>query len=121
MSMLIYHCRNYHNIMNECFPFGDLTYKYKKGIPYATIVVIKGLILYKYQIGVAICNPKDRFNKKMGVKIALGRAQKTTFEIERPMIPNYQVVNCKGKVVNMIDDLLSHLKRMEMRAQRYFK
>jgi AraC-like DNA-binding protein len=32
---------------------------------------------YQEEVGVAFCSKKDKFNKKLGLRIALGRASKT--------------------------------------------
>lgn len=64
------------------------------GRPIGTIVKKDGLI------GVAICSPNDLFNKKMGVHIAAGRAEKIMFSFES--IPNRTVV-FNGKTMNLVD------------------
>lgn len=45
----------------------------KKRIPYGVVVAVKDGD-QGYQIGFSLCNKKDRFNKKMALKIAIGRA-----------------------------------------------
>ena len=42
-----------------------------KGKPFGVVVAID-----KETIGYSICNPKDRWNKKRGIEIAVGRAMK---------------------------------------------
>lgn len=50
----------------------------KKRIPHGVIVAIKSPegSSTPFVCGYSICNKKDRFNKKMALKIALGRAEK---------------------------------------------
>ena len=43
-----------------------------KGKPFGVVVAID-----KETIGYSICNPKDRWNKKRGIEIAVGRAMKS--------------------------------------------
>lgn len=45
----------------------------KKRIPYGVIVAVKDED-QGYRIGFSLCNKKDHFNKKMALKIAIGRA-----------------------------------------------
>ena len=44
----------------------------KKRIPYGVLVAIKDD--NGYRVGYSLCNKKDRFNKAMALKIAIGRA-----------------------------------------------
>lgn len=53
-------------------------------VPFATIVAID-----EHNVGVAICNTKDNFNRKRGVKIAEGRAMFR--DINNSAIPNRYV------------------------------
>ena len=50
--------------------------------PYGVVVVNE-----KGQFGFAICNPKDRFSKKLALKIAFGRAEKdkASFRVPKGM------------------------------------
>lgn len=43
----------------------------KKNVPYGVIVGVK--IEEGFGVGYSLCNKKDRFNKKMALKIAIGR------------------------------------------------
>lgn len=44
-----------------------------KKIPYGVVVAIKSD--NGFRIGYSLCNKKDRFNKRMALKISLGRAE----------------------------------------------
>lgn len=46
----------------------------KKRIPIGVITAVKSECEYGFNMGYSLCNKKDRFNKKMALKIALGRA-----------------------------------------------
>jgi len=45
----------------------------KKNVPHGVIVAIKSDD--GFSIGYSLCNKKDRFNKRMALKIAIGRAE----------------------------------------------
>jgi len=45
----------------------------RKNIPHGVLVAIK--TDEGFSIGYSLCNKKDRFNKRMALKIALGRAE----------------------------------------------
>lgn len=45
----------------------------KKNIPHGVLVAIK--TPEGFRIGYSLCNKKDRFNKNMALKIAIGRAE----------------------------------------------
>ena len=44
----------------------------KSRIPYGVLIAVKSPD--GYNIGYSLCNKKDRFNKRMALKIAIGRA-----------------------------------------------
>jgi|694.fasta_scaffold06007_7 hypothetical protein len=48
----------------------------KKRVPYGVLVAVKDEnILHRgYAFGYSLCNKKDKFNKAMALKVALGRA-----------------------------------------------
>lgn len=50
-----------------------------KKIPHGVVVAIK--TENGFRIGYSLCNKKDRFNKRMALKIALGRAGNITDEL----------------------------------------
>lgn len=72
--------------------------------PHGVVVAIKAgnKILYGY----SLCNPRDRFNKKLGTAIALARA--TSPKESEPKVPY------RRKLV------LEHLDVLEDKAHRYF-
>ena len=45
----------------------------RKNIPHGVLVAIKSED--GFRIGYSLCNKKDRFNKRMALKIAIGRAE----------------------------------------------
>lgn len=45
----------------------------RKNIPHGVLVAIK--TEEGFRIGYSLCNKKDRFNKRMALKIAVGRAE----------------------------------------------
>ena len=68
----------------------------KKRIPCGVLVAVKNLD--GYNIGYSLCSKYDRFEKKMALKIALGRANigdnSTTPNIVSKMLPEF-VNRCK--------------------------
>jgi len=79
--------------------------------PFATVVAID-----ERSIGVAICSPKDQFNRKRGVKIAKGRAELCGPPHE---FPNREVFK-NGDFRNIGDIIDDELAIMAERANRYF-
>lgn len=70
----------------------------KKRVPHGVLVAVKrgnGFIC-----GYSLCNKKDRFNKRMALKIAIGRADTSVVVVEeaphevRKMLPSF-VERCK--------------------------
>lgn len=57
--------------------------------------------------GYSLCNPIDRFNKALGIKIAIARA----------LSGEYFLPIC----VNTQNDIESNFKKLESRALKYFK
>ena len=51
-------------------------------------------------IGIAICSTKDRFSKKLGVKIAAGRSNKSKLSLDS--LPRREVIY-NGKTVKIED------------------
>lgn len=45
----------------------------RKNIPHGVVVAVK--VSDGFRLGYSLCNKKDRFNKRMALKIALGRAE----------------------------------------------
>jgi hypothetical protein len=70
----------------------------KKRVPHGVIIALK--IGSGFICGYSLCNKKDRFNKKMALKIAIGRADTRSVIIEeaphevRKMLPSF-VERCK--------------------------
>ena len=83
----------------------DEIYGYK-GVPKGVLVALD-----KNHIGYSLCNPKDRWNKKLGLLIAKNRAEKG-IDIEN-------LYDKKGE--RIIRNLYDHLKFFKEKAQRYFK
>lgn len=77
-----------------------------KGIPKGVMVALD-----KDHIGYSLCNPKDRWNKKLGLTIAKNRAEKG-IDIEDLS---------KKEGSRIINNLYDHLKFFKDKAQRYFK
>lgn len=77
------------------------------------------------KVGYAFCHPKDRWNKKLGIKIAEGRANAG---VEGP-VPNYPIGYVEdalwvdGKYIHVhTRDVLSELiEKMYHRSIRYYK
>lgn len=57
--------------------------------------------------GYSLCNPLDRFDKSLGVRIAVARALSQSFNL--PISPNTQ------------EQIADHFRALERRAVRYFK
>lgn len=94
-----------------------------QNIPFATIVAVSPT-----NIGFAICNPKDRFNKKVGTSIAKVRANSKKaegWEFKEGKVPNrYEFTNMFGWEtvdVSLQEILNQELDIMQDRARRYFK
>lgn len=79
--------------------------------PFATVVAVD-----ERSIGVAICCPKDNFNRKRGVKIASGRAKLCGPPSE---FPNREVIK-NGDFRNIGDIIDNELAIMAERANKYF-
>ena len=69
------------------------------------------MALDKDVIGWSQCNPRDKFNKMRGIKIAKGRALTGT---------NKKPVNIKIDK-HSIDIISEYIIKMEKRAKKYFK
>lgn len=61
-----------------------------KRIPHGVIVAVK--CEDGFRIGYSLCNKKDRFNKRMALKIALGRAEIGSFYVVQPPHPVAKIV-----------------------------
>ena len=79
----------------------------KNGQPIG-IIVAKKVDDDKVRIGFSLCNPKDRFDKTLGEKIALSRAESER-GYEFPRSKRYQ------------DILMGRISDITRRAKRYFK
>lgn len=51
-----------------------IQYVRRKRVPFGVLVAVKGD--GGFRVGYSLCNKKDRFNKRMALKIALGRAER---------------------------------------------
>lgn len=71
--------------------------------PVMTLVVCKGGAPDTYRIGVAICNPKDSFNKKLGRRIAFGRMQTAS---------SLSVTWNKSLIINQINRVYGYRKQI---------
>lgn len=80
--------------------------------PVATVVAIG-----PGRLGVSVCNPKDRFNKRMGVKIAAGRAA-INVGID---LPNNRYVLVFDTYEPLSDVVESAINRMHTRSLKYYK
>lgn len=61
----------------------------KKRVPYGVIVAVKAAETPTgYSLGYSLCNKKDRFAKKMALKIALGRANFNSDEVGGASTPH---------------------------------
>ena len=81
-----------------------------RNCPFGTIVAISPT-----DIGLAICSPRDRFSKKMGVKIAKGRAQTHSWT----RVPNRKLIEELDETV--LDVVNTELYIMIERSKKYFK
>ena len=81
--------------------------KEKKGQPIG-VVVAKKVSENKVRIGFSLCNPKDKFDKELGERIALSRAESDE-GFELPKSKKYQ------------DLLYERFFNITRRAERYFK
>lgn len=81
--------------------------------PIGTIVAVD-----KDHIGMSLCNPKDRFSKKIGTTIAKGRAENSheMIEIIRGREIKYIGVPDSRRVA-----VYAHLSKLIKRADKYFK
>jgi hypothetical protein len=77
-----------------------------KRIPYGVVVGVKTPEGLGFALGYSLCNKKDRFNKKMALKIALGRA---TFN------------GCKTTEVNEPRDIRKVMPVFFERCKKYYK
>jgi len=76
--------------------------------PFGTIVAIA-----EHKVGVSLCSPKDRFNKKLGTLIAQKRAEANACV----SIPN-RVLDGKSSIESVV---ASERIKMVDRARKYFK
>jgi len=63
--------------------------------------------MYAYKIGISFCNPKDNFDKKTALNIAIGRAKNSSINANVPK--------------NMAAILHDEWDRMLVRARKYYK
>jgi len=63
--------------------------------------------MYAYNIGISFCNPKDNFDKKTALNIAIGRAKNSSINANVPK--------------NMAAILHDEWDRMLVRARKYYK
>ena len=81
------------------------------GTPFATLVAIG-----RDQVGLSICNTRDRFDKKRGTLIAEKRAEQGVF----PAIPRQSMIY-SGDIL-MVDEVLAkEYAYMVQRSRRYYK
>lgn len=83
--------------------------------PFATIVAISA-----DKFGVAICSEHDKFNKKLGTKIAKTRALSGT-PLPTYGVPNRNVETYLSTKLPMDAMLIREVNTMLNRAKRYFK
>lgn len=83
-----------------------------KKIPYGVVVAIKSD--NGFRIGYSLCNKKDRFNKRMALKIALGRAS----EALGSAFANTITIGGHGVIPHSIDRMLD---KFESRCKKYYK
>jgi hypothetical protein len=82
--------------------------------PYATVVSVN-----ENQIGIAICSPKDSFNRKRGRNIAFNRALiKNPPEFEEDL-PNRHILK-NGEYKSIGEVILSEIENMKIRSQKYY-
>jgi hypothetical protein len=82
--------------------------------PFATIVAVK--VDDSISLGVSICSSKDQFNKRIGRRVAIGRAKR----LRSPNMPSrmYQLVDDVYKPIkDIIEDALDD---MCQKVQKYF-
>lgn len=85
--------------------------KNNRGVLVGTVVAIG-----PNEVGLALCSPKDRFNKEMGKRVALGRAKLAKsgdFERAVPHLPNRKDLD-STQIVREYDEMVD-------RSVRYFK
>lgn len=80
----------------------------KKNVPHGVVVAVK--TSDGFRIGYSLCNKKDRFNKKMALKIALGRAEVSS--------SNVDVVGGHGAIPHPVDKVLPAFTN---RCKKYYK
>jgi hypothetical protein len=73
-----------------------------KGKPFGVVVAIDEGV-----IGYSICNPKDRWDKKRGIEIAVGRAMKSNDSIIHCSIPKH--CNIPKKLFNKVDEVIEEI------------
>lgn len=93
-------------------------------VPFATIVAVS-----PEKIGVAICSSKDAFNKKMGIRIAKGRAEavgkpkppkEDKDDDEEGKIPRGTIMT-KDRICSIESLIRDEVESMKARARKYFK
>ncbi len=67
----------------------------------------------KEKIGIALCNPKDNWDKELGLEIAVGRAKKVPYEAQIGHLFPYEFE--KGA------NLMHVFNNVRERAEKYFK
>ena len=82
--------------------------------PVATIVATN-----EDMIGVAICSPKDHFNRKRGISIAYNRAFIKSPPAFEEDFPNREIVK-DGQFKPLSEIVLAEIERMKIRAQKYY-
>lgn len=88
-------------------------YKYirdEKRNPIGVAVVIKNGDSYRF--GYSLCNPQDRFDRELGLRIATNRANVPTLQKDEALAP--LVVDRRAKVLDAYCSL-------EIKASKYFK
>ena len=78
--------------------------------PFGVVVLIKDE--NKFRLGYSLCNPKDRFSKKMGTAIALARAT-------HPETNNGEVFFPSAQEREILVE--ENYQKLEKRAIKYFK
>lgn len=82
----------------------------KTNEPFGVVVLVKDE--NKFLFGYSLCNPKDKFSKKMGTAIALARATHPEVSFDSMFLPD---VPERQKLVE------ENYKTLEQRAIKYFK
>lgn len=83
--------------------------------PFATLVATD-----RDHLGLAICCPRDQYNKKLGIKIAESRANKN-------IMPNVPMRHKTWNYVDNVGDMdilgiiTQEVRHMVVRARKYFK